>query len=69
MKLTDKEEEILGHINAAYAGIHELGLKCNHQELADAIHRLQFFVIMAGLQREDPEKWNSWYVFNTPTRS
>ena len=68
MELNDKEQEIMDHIEKAHRGIHELGLKCNYDELSDATHKLQYFVVMAALQRENPKKWGAWYGLNPSSR-
>lgn len=37
------------------------GLNCNQQEMTDAIHTLQMFIIMHMLQRLGAENFSEWF--------
>lgn len=57
----EEETAIDEHIVAALHGIHDLGLKVNHQELAHAVHTMQLFVIKHMLQRLGSPEFSDWY--------
>lgn len=62
--MTHEEEDVMAHINAAYAGILGLGLDYNEDELAQAIHVLQGFLKQRVLNRIYGDGWADW--FNGP---
>ncbi len=49
--MTEAEQDIMSHIGKAYKGIRNLGLVDNENELTEAIHTLQMFIMIRVLNR------------------
>lgn len=63
----DAEQEISDHIMAAYQGILGLGLTCNQDELYNAVHSMQLFLIKHMLQRLGAKGFSEWYNWSSTT--
>lgn len=61
MKRSEDEDRVLAHIKAAHREILDWGLDCNTQELTQAVHTMQMFVIMHMLGRDPSGEWSDWY--------
>lgn len=66
LQFSPEEQEIVDHIEAAYRGIQQLGLRANQKELDQATHSLQMFVLKHAMQRVGFKGLSRWYWQDTP---
>lgn len=60
--LDDDEREAMDLLLAFMETLQRWGLRVNQEELAQAIHVLQGFVITRMLSRKAPHSWSNWYT-------
>jgi hypothetical protein len=59
--LVDEEKKAMEHLFAASDIILGWGLKANSDELVQAVHVIQGFIVQHMLFRLNPQAWSRWY--------
>lgn len=62
LRFSAEEQEAINHINQAMQIIQGWELKGNHEELGQAVHSMQMFVVSHAMTRIGFQGISSWYA-------